>query len=234
MNLKFGLMKNFVKAMNQGAAFTYLWETFFRLNESKLKEVIFNGQQIRYFTKDEYFEMLFQGNEKAAWESFKFVVEGILGNRRAQNYEELVNYLSQSYQKLGYNKTLKLHFLHFHMHFFPENCSAVSDENGEHFHQDISSMERRYQGKWNCVCSPNTAGLWQEMPIHSDRQNEKNYMILFVLNNKFTWKRLCKCSNCVVNTIPKQNKSTKPILFHWIPFRYLYIPPFRKVFQPLS
>jgi len=26
----------------------------------------------------------------------------------------------------------------------------VSDEQGEHFHQDISSMEKRYQVKWNC------------------------------------------------------------------------------------
>jgi hypothetical protein len=33
--------------------------------------------------------------------------------------------------------------------FFPENCGAVSDEHREHFHQDISSMEKRYQGKWN-------------------------------------------------------------------------------------
>jgi len=25
----------------------------------------------------------------------------------------------------------------------------VNDEHGERFHQDISSMEKRYQGKWN-------------------------------------------------------------------------------------
>jgi len=34
---------------------------------------------------------------------------------------------------------------------FPENCGAVSDEHGEHFHPDISSMEKRYQVKWNCA-----------------------------------------------------------------------------------
>jgi len=33
--------------------------------------------------------------------------------------------------------------------FSPENCGAVNDENGERFHQDIFSMEKRYQGKWN-------------------------------------------------------------------------------------
>jgi hypothetical protein len=27
----------------------------------------------------------------------------------------------------------------------------LSDEHGERFHQDISSMEKRYQGKWNCA-----------------------------------------------------------------------------------
>jgi len=27
----------------------------------------------------------------------------------------------------------------------------VSDEHGEHSHQEISSMEKRYQGKWNCA-----------------------------------------------------------------------------------
>jgi len=27
----------------------------------------------------------------------------------------------------------------------------VSDEHGERFHQDISSMEKRYQGKRNCA-----------------------------------------------------------------------------------
>jgi hypothetical protein len=31
--------------------------------------------------------------------------------------------------------------------FLPENCGAVSDEHGERFHQNISSMEKRYQRK---------------------------------------------------------------------------------------
>jgi len=74
-----------------------------------------------------------------------------LGNRRAENYEELVNNRLQSYQKLGCSMSLKIHFLHSHLDFSPENCGAVSDEHGEGFHQDISSMEKRYQGKWNCA-----------------------------------------------------------------------------------
>jgi len=31
----------------------------------------------------------------------------------------------------------------------------VSGEHGERFHQVISSMEKRYQGKWNCAMLTN-------------------------------------------------------------------------------
>jgi len=108
MQLKLGLLKNFVKAMNQEeAAFTYLREKFRRLSEAKLKEGIFIGPQIQDLIKDEYFDKLLHGDEKGAWDSFKFIVKGFLGNRRAQNYEELANNLLQSYQKLGCNMSLK-------------------------------------------------------------------------------------------------------------------------------
>jgi len=121
MHLKLGPMKNFAKAMNQEeAAFTYLREKFPRLSEAKLKEGIFIGPQIRDRIKDEYFDKLLQGDEKAAWDSFNFVVKGFLGNRRAQNYEELVNNLLQSYQKLGCNTSLNIHFLHSHLDFFSQ------------------------------------------------------------------------------------------------------------------
>jgi hypothetical protein len=113
-------VKYFVKSTNQEeAAFTYLREKFSRVTEAKLKEDIFTGPQIRNLIKDEYFEKLLQGDEKAAWDSFKFVVKGFLGSRIAQNYEELVNNLLQSYQKLGCNMSLKIHFLHLHLDFFP-------------------------------------------------------------------------------------------------------------------
>ena len=83
MHLKLGLMKNFVKATNQEeAAFAYLWEKFPRLSEAKLKESIFIGPQIRELIKDEYFDKLLQGDEKAAWDSFKFVVKVFSGNSR--------------------------------------------------------------------------------------------------------------------------------------------------------
>jgi len=106
--------------MNQEeTAFIFLWEKFPRLSEAKLKEGVFIGPQIRDFIKDEYNDTLLQSNEKAVWDSFKFVVKWFWGNRRAQNYEELVNNLLQSYQKLGSYMSLKIHFLHSHLDFFP-------------------------------------------------------------------------------------------------------------------
>lgn len=45
--------------------------------------------------------------------------------------------------------SLKIHFLHSHMDFFPENLGDESDEHGERFHQQMKMMERRYQGFWD-------------------------------------------------------------------------------------
>jgi hypothetical protein len=45
--------------------------------------------------------------------------------------------------------SLKTHMLNFHLDFFPDNCGMVSDEHGEHFLQEIATIEKRYQGKWS-------------------------------------------------------------------------------------
>jgi len=82
------------------------------------------------------------------------LVRGFLGNRRADNYKDLVEELLSSYQKLGCNMFVKIHFLSSHLDFFPENCGSVSDEHGEHFHKDIAEMEGICKGKW----SPSTLG----------------------------------------------------------------------------
>ncbi|CAH1107944.1 unnamed protein product [Psylliodes chrysocephalus] len=54
--------------------------------------------------------------------------------------------LLTAYKEMGCNVALKIHFLDSHLDFFPENLRAVSDEHGERFYQDISAMEKRYQG----------------------------------------------------------------------------------------
>jgi len=52
-------------------------------------------------------------------------------------------------KKLHINMSIKIHFLFNLFENFPENLGAVSDEQGEYFHQDIKVMESRYQGRWD-------------------------------------------------------------------------------------
>jgi hypothetical protein len=46
----------------------------------------------------------------------------------------------------GCNISLEGHFLDCHLDFFPANIGAMNDEHGERLHQDISTMEKQYQG----------------------------------------------------------------------------------------
>ena len=59
----------------------------------------------------------------------------------------MVSNFPQAYQELGARVSLKIHFLHSHLDFFPLNMGDISDEHGERFHQEIKEMENRYQGK---------------------------------------------------------------------------------------
>jgi len=78
LHFKLSMKKNFVNAMNQEeAAFIYLREKFPRLSEAKLKEGIFIVPQIRELIKDEFFDNLLQGDEKAVWDSFTFLVKDL-------------------------------------------------------------------------------------------------------------------------------------------------------------
>ena len=55
---------------------------------------------------------------------------------------------SINYERLDYLMSVKLHFLHSHLEYFPDNLGNYSEEQGERFHQDLKVMERRYQGVW--------------------------------------------------------------------------------------
>jgi len=45
--------------------------------------------------------------------------------------------------------TVKVHFLHSHVNYFPENLEAIIEEQGESCHHDIKTIEKRHQGCWN-------------------------------------------------------------------------------------
>ena len=150
LHIKLGLMKNFVKALHKnGAAFQHLSTVFPSLSAAKLKEGIIVGPQIREVLKDTDFEDLYNLKELRAWEAFKSVYSGLLGNTLVPDYQACIENLLKSYEDMGCRMSLKIHFLHSHLNFFPPNLGAVSDEHGERFHQDITKMESNYQGKWN-------------------------------------------------------------------------------------
>lgn len=150
LHIKLGLMKNFVKAMErEGSGFQFLKSKFPKISDAKIKEGIFVGPDIRKLMNDIQFEDSLNDCEVAAWKSFKNVVNNFLGNNKADNYKELITELLKNYKALGCNMSLKIHFLDSHLDFFPTNLGAVSDEHGERFHQEIFTMETRYQGKWN-------------------------------------------------------------------------------------
>ena len=151
LHIKLGLIKNLVKKMskNNSKGFQHLVSKFPKISSAKLKEGIFVGPQIRQIMQDKEFEKSLDVLELDAWNAFKWICENFLGNHKSPAYADGVQRLLDAYHKLGCRMSLKIHFLHSHLDFFPPNLGAVSDEQGERFHQDIQLMEKRYQGFWS-------------------------------------------------------------------------------------
>ena len=87
--------------------------------------------------------------EKNGCIAFSQVVNNFLGNSKNPEYKEIVKTLLDNFHILGCNMSVKVHFLHGHLAYFPENLGTLSEEQGERFHQDIEIMEKSYQGRWN-------------------------------------------------------------------------------------
>ena len=99
--------------------------------------------------RDDNFSNSMSCIEKCAWNAFVNVIKNFLGNTKSPNYKIQVNVLIESNMRLGCNMSVKVHILHSHVDYFPENLGAVSEEQGERFHQDIKIIETRYQGRWD-------------------------------------------------------------------------------------
>jgi hypothetical protein len=80
------------------------------LSEAKIKEEIFVGPQIRKLTKNKTFYSILNEVELAAWTAFKDVCSNFLGHNKADNYQEIVERLLRSYEAMGCNMSLKIHF----------------------------------------------------------------------------------------------------------------------------
>jgi hypothetical protein len=82
-------------------------------------------------------EKAMNAREKVAWTTFRSVTENFLGNNKDPNYKNIVETMLENFKKLGCNMNVKVHFLHSHIEYFPENLGRFSEEQGERFHQDI-------------------------------------------------------------------------------------------------
>ena len=152
LHIKLGLMKNFVKAINkESRAFAFIKQTFPQVCNATLNAGIFDGPRIRIrsLMKDEHFNGVMSEIERNAWQAFKSVENNFLGNKKVSEYMLIVQELMQSFKALGARMSLKMHFLRSHLGYFPDNCGENSKEQGGRFHQDIRTMEERYQGRWD-------------------------------------------------------------------------------------
>ena len=71
LRVKLGLMKYFVKATDRnGTAFLYLRQIFPLLNDTKIRESVFTGPDIRSLLRDEVPESIITGDEQRAWHAF--------------------------------------------------------------------------------------------------------------------------------------------------------------------
>ncbi|GBM64901.1 hypothetical protein AVEN_30286-1 [Araneus ventricosus] len=125
------------------------FDQFPGLSGAKLKDGSFVGPDIGKMMKDENFETKMETNERKVWESLNLVITIFLVNKKDPNYKSIVEEMVKNFKILGSKMSLKVHFLDLHLGYFPQNLGAVSEEQGERFHQDIKEMERQYQGKWN-------------------------------------------------------------------------------------
>lgn len=145
LHIKLGLCKNFVKAIRENeGAINYLVKLFPAMSVNKIKEGIFIGPQIKQLISDTGFKSMLSKKEQIAWESFVGLTQNFLGNHKSPNYQDLVKNFLESFQAIGSNMSIKIHYLDSHLDFFPENLGAMSDEHGELFHQKLSLFEKRF------------------------------------------------------------------------------------------
>jgi hypothetical protein len=121
------------------------------------------------------FNSLLQGDEKKAWNAFRLLSSNFLGNIRAENYKELIEDILSLYHKLGCNISLKIHMLHSHLDFFPDNCGIFSDEHGELFIMKLQRWRNDIRESGPLPCWLTTVRRSPEMLLSSytsDRQSE--------------------------------------------------------------
>ena len=85
----------------------------------------------------------------SAWISLNFAIANFLGYHRNSQYQKEFDELMENFCQIGASMSVKMHCLRSYLDYFLENCGDFNEEQGKHFDQDISDMEKHYQGGWD-------------------------------------------------------------------------------------
>jgi len=147
LHIKHELIKEFIKGMDQNSTgFIYLKIKFHRISDLNHRRGICWSSNKRVNTGSQIWRPA-KLSGKSSIGILKNVTTSLRGNHEAENCRNMVADHAQSYKAVGCNMSLKVHVLDCHVDFFPENLGTVSNEHGEQFHQEISTMEKQYQGE---------------------------------------------------------------------------------------
>ena len=131
------------------------------------------GPPFRKLFTDDMFNNLLQGDEKKAGDASRLLSINFLGNIRVENYKELIEDMLSLYHILGCNMSLKIHTLHSHLDFFPDNCGMVSDEHGEIFIRKLQRWRNDIRESGPLPCWLTTVGRSSEMFLSSYTRDKK-------------------------------------------------------------
>lgn len=68
----------------------------------------------------------------------------LLRQQQREKFEMLT-----TYHKIKCNMSRKIYYLHSYLGFTPHNLRAVSVEHGDGFRQDLSTLKKRYEERWD-------------------------------------------------------------------------------------
>lgn len=143
---------------------------------------VFVGPDIRRLFIDTGFCQILNEAENRAWTAIRSVIDGFLGNYRSPSYEDNIAELLDAYKDLGVNMSLKIHFLHSHLDFFPENLGAALSprlsSNRKAIHRKIN---RFYASRLLLVsCQRNITGRIQAA---NAKKTQDNIDFTFITSN---------------------------------------------------
>ena len=109
LHIKFGLMKQFVKALRlDRECFQHLLHAFPGLSYEKTKAGVFDGPHIRTLVRDQAFVQAMNDKEKAARLSFVDMMKNFLENKKSGNHEDLVGNMLSAFHDFGCKMSIKV------------------------------------------------------------------------------------------------------------------------------